>query len=36
VLAALRQQWLQTIVLAALTVLAGVMGRLRWRRSGDA
>lgn len=36
VLAALRHQWLQTIVLAALTVLAGVMGSLRWRHSGDA
>jgi hypothetical protein len=36
VLAATRQQWAQTAVLAALTVLAGVMGGLRWRQSGGA
>jgi hypothetical protein len=36
VLAAMRHQWTQTAVLAALTVLAGVMGGLRWRRSGGA
>ena len=36
VLAAMRQQWAQAVVLAALTVLAGVMGGLRWRQSGGA
>jgi cell division protein FtsW (lipid II flippase) len=36
VLAAMRQQWGQAIVLTALTVLAGVMGGLRWRQSGGA
>jgi hypothetical protein len=34
VLAAMRHQWAQAAVLGALTVLAGVMGGLRWRQSG--
>jgi hypothetical protein len=36
VLAAIRQQWAQAAVLGALTLLAGVMGGLRWRQSGGA
>jgi hypothetical protein len=36
VLAVMRHQWAQAGLLAALTVLAGVMGGLRWRQSGGA
>jgi hypothetical protein len=36
VLAAMRYQWDQAAVLAALTVLAGVMGGLLWRQAGGA
>jgi hypothetical protein len=32
----MRYQWDQAAVLAALTVLAGVMGGLRWRQAGGA
>ena len=36
VLAAMRHQWAQAGVLAVLTLLAGLMGGLRWRHSGGA
>jgi hypothetical protein len=35
-LSAVKQQWGPMAVLAALTVLAGVMGGWRWRQTGGA